>query len=83
MTKLFTYESDKEAVAEALANMAKEIFTACRAESDYCVQSVSDDYIVFGGVNRLMLTHYGWSISNSHCTPRFKTLFKELFKIGT
>jgi len=69
----FNYENvtdeQSEEISTAIIEMAKQIFIECRAESDFCIQSASG--LVFGGVNRLKLTQYGWKIEHPYCTPQF------------
>ena len=69
-------------VLERVVLMALNIFEECEAPDDFCIQDSGPgmrECIVFGGWNRLTLSDDGWSVSVSHCTPRFVKLFNEKF----
>ena len=77
----FSYENvtheQSEEIAISIIEMAEQIFIECGAKSDFCIQH---DGLVFGGVNRLILTKYGWRIDRSDCTPRFIEQFDLLMQ---
>lgn len=64
----------------AICDEAKDRFKACECESDFCIQNVGFETIVFGGVNRLVWhVKHGWLISESDCTDRFISVYRRRF----
>ena len=63
----------------ALLEVAEEVFHTCRADEDFCVQSIGLSNVVFGGTNRLVFSHKGFFINESHCTPQFVRLFNKYY----
>ena len=57
-----------------VAEIAAEIFAACGAADDFCIQHGT----VFGGTNRLILDRNGWHIDRGYCTPRFISAFDSM-----
>jgi hypothetical protein len=60
-------------------DMAEQIFKWCGAENDFCHQTG----LVFGGTNRIILTHRGWEMDRSYCTEKFIEAFEGLKELGT
>lgn len=60
-----------EEIGLGVQEIAILIFHECGAESDYCHQTG----LVFGSVNRIVLTARGWVAHKSHCTERFLNEF--------
>ena len=54
--------------------IAEDIFKKCGAPDDFAVQGPT----VFGSVNRIKLTAYGWRAFPDHCTTRFMAEFKKM-----
>ncbi|MDA8137015.1 MAG: hypothetical protein M0036_00055 [Desulfobacteraceae bacterium] len=85
--------TDRELIDLGMAvyEAAKELFEACGAGEDFCVQHLSGTSAVFGGTNRVIWSPVaGFTLDASYCTERFKEkylLFKQvnlklLFGIG-
>ncbi len=64
-------DDDLMRIGAAVIEAADMIFTDAGAESDFCLQDVAGDTVIFGGTNRLVLNCRGWAYSNSHCTETF------------
>lgn len=62
-------------LGHAIAEIAYELFCACDAESDFCVNNTNG---IFGSVNRLRITPNGWVASEHHCTERFLNKWREI-----
>lgn len=62
----------------SIVEKAENIFKYCNAYSDFGLQSVSYNSIVFGGTNRLIWNIDSFRIDESYCTDNFKDKFKEL-----
>lgn len=58
---------------------AMDRFEACRAASDFCIQSLGQ-VVVFGSTNRVTWSPTrGWSLDRSYCTDRFKILWDSMY----
>ena len=57
--------------------IAEDIFKKCGVPDDFAVQGPQAP-TVFGSVNRIKLTAYGWKAFPDHCTPRFMAAFKKM-----
>lgn len=62
----------------SIVEKAENIFKYCNAHSDFGLQSISYNSIVFGGTNRLIWNIDSFRIDESYCTANFKDKFKEL-----
>jgi hypothetical protein len=62
------------AIGEDVAEQARALFEDCGEPDDYCHQT----RLVFGGVNRIKLTRWGWRADAGHCTNRFYDRFAKL-----
>lgn len=74
-------ESQAAYILEAYLGQALLRFIECDAESDFCVQHIGDNYVVFGSTNRIIhrLETGAWEIERSHCTPHFKEAWDRLY----
>lgn len=67
-------------IGEQVVYKALDIFEACEATSDFCMQSCEEanEIVVFGGFNRVLWSlRKGFWASEWHCTEKFLRLFKE------
>lgn len=73
----------EEDIGYMVQETAREIFSQCGCEEDYCVQNVCSETLVFGGTNRVIWSPKGgyWCDEN-YCTDRFKERFKEIMGGG-
>ncbi len=62
----------------SVVEKAENIFKYCNAHSDFGLQCVSYNSIVFGGTNRLIWNIDSFRIDESYCTNDFKDKFNEL-----
>mgnify|MGYP003435638571 FL=1 len=62
----------------SIVEKAENIFKYCNAHSDFGLQSIGYNSIVFGGTNRLIWNIDSFRIDESYCTANFKDKFKEL-----
>lgn len=66
-------------LVEALASAAYCRFVNAGAKSDFCVQYVGPNCILFGGTNRVKWDPFsGFQLEESHCTKNFIDRWKEL-----
>lgn len=66
-------------IGEMLCDAAFTIFADCEAESDFCVQHVAPDSVVFGGTNRVLFhPERGFHPDPSYCTRRFLKKWEEV-----
>lgn len=67
-------------VIYAIIDTAAMFFTYSEgAIDDFCIQSISDTCVTFGGVNRLTWSpKHGFGYSKAHCTPRFVENFEKI-----
>ena len=57
-----------------VADLAESIFAECGSRDDFGHQTG----LVFGGLNRVILTARGFKMDRSYCSPRFKKRWDEL-----
>lgn len=62
----------------SIVEKAENIFKYCNAHSDFGLQSIGYNSIVFGGTNRLIWNIDSFRIDESYCTSNFKDKFNEL-----
>jgi len=63
-----------EETGEEVVMMARDIFQKCGAPDDFAIQGPT----VFGSVNRIKLTAFGWKAMPNHCNPEFLAAFKKI-----
>ena len=74
-------DNQLQEIGETVASVALDIFETCGAPSDFCVQHISGESVVFGGTNRVLYhPRHGFSLDESYCTPRFIRLFSEKWR---
>jgi len=59
---------------EEVQMIAQDIFEKCGAPDDFAVQGAT----VFGSINRIKLTAFGWRALPNHCNPEFLAAFKKM-----
>lgn len=61
-----------ESIGDIIFDEAESRFATCKAEKDFCIQSISCESVVFGGSNRVVFhIRTGWRIETNYCTKRF------------
>lgn len=62
-------------IAEMVITAAQDLFEACGAKDDYCIQTIGS-VVVFGGTNRVLWRPTtGFRADPSACTPAFYAEF--------
>ena len=57
-------------IGESVIGGALSVFQDLDIESDFCVQSIGFQTVVFGGTNRIIWSlRYGFSLDVRYCTP--------------
>lgn len=72
---------DRAEVGEIVIYRAEDIFERCSASSDFCIQSIHENCVIFGSTNRLKFSaKFGWVPERSYCTPGFLEKYDKLIK---
>jgi len=59
---------------------AQDIWSKYGSDDDFCLQSVGDEVIIFGAMNRVKYTiKKGFECIESNCTKKFIETFNEIF----
>lgn len=75
------WEHDLKDIGSIVVGEAFELFQSVGSESDFCIQNVGDNVVVFGGTNRLIWRfNKGFFIDKPYCTPRFIKRMEALLK---
>jgi hypothetical protein len=59
-------------IVRTIVDQAKLLFEVCESPSDFCIQVMDEDHIIFGGLNRVKWTaKTGFVALRRSCTTRF------------